>query len=60
MNADRELARDMADLPPVERDEDGEPVGPWSRIDCAASDAAIAEAARRIEARTAQPVAVAA
>ena len=46
-----ELARDMADPLPAERDEDGDPTGPWTRIDTSASDAVIVEVARIIEAR---------
>ena len=52
-----DLARDMAVLP-AERDEDGDPTGPWIDIDYAKSDAAIAEAAQIIEARMAERAAV--
>lgn len=49
-----DLAIDMAEPLPTQRDADGEPTGPWTSIDYAESDAAIAEAARRIEAGMAE------
>jgi hypothetical protein len=46
----RQDAIDLADPLPAELDEDGDPTGPWTCIDYEKSDAAIAEAARLIEA----------